>query len=84
MWVGPQVGEARQISLGGGTFPQMQAHTVNATEEVLGPQKHARLVCEWGLHPLTLLLAAGTTLALATLYHHAVFIFYCIPHPWLQ
>ena len=54
-----QTGPARLISLGGDAFPLMQAHMVAEAQRLTGPQKHSRLVCEWGPHPTTLLLAAG-------------------------
>ena len=54
-----QVGAARQISLDGSTFPMMQSHVVDPAGRATGQQKQARLACEWGVHPMTLLLAAG-------------------------
>ena len=54
-----QMGPARQTSLGGDAFPLMQSHAVGRAGRPTGSRKHARLVCEWGLHPTTLLLAAG-------------------------
>ena len=59
-----QVGPAKQISLGGDVFPLLQVHVVDGTQRAAGLRKHARLVCEWGQHPMTLLLAAGLSIVL--------------------
>ena len=58
-----QVGPAKQISLGGDVFPLLQAHVVDGAQSTAGLRKHARLACEWGQHPMTLLLAAGLSVA---------------------
>ena len=59
-----QVGPAKQIGLDGDEFPLLQAHTVDGAQSTAGLRKHARLVCEWGQHPMTLLLAAGLSIVL--------------------
>lgn len=54
-----QMGPARQAHLGGDAFTLMHSHVVGSAGRPTGPRKHARLVCEWGLHTTALLLAAG-------------------------
>ena len=59
-----QMGPAKQISLSGDVFPLLQAHIVDGAQRAAGLKKHARMVCEWGQHPMTLLLTAGPSPAL--------------------